>query len=336
MVGLAKRPAARAPQKGTTTFCGRERLAKLSTGSAGQGIAAFEWNPGMKDTFSVGHMLAQSFEKYHVASTGNSLEYVSSSPATRSGRVYMFANYDPAEPPPTTEDEFADRTDCVSGPIWDGLVLHLKGSKMTQSGDKPVRTAVTGQDRNITDGCVIVIGIFGDSELGEAAADAGTVFINYNATLLVQRPLPVAGPQPRTLTLMKPSGDLAIGGNTPVSNLVKVFNGLRLATGSFGATLKPGVYKVSAELGLDMNAVSGVLDMSVFLNVTVDDVPLTGSNQAIVVGSTRTESAMISSNHNIVVVGTNDTATLGLVLAASGTGAAFVKGNRSRFLIEAV
>lgn len=200
MVGVAKRMTRVVVGKPGTPFQGKERLAAVQSVSGPDGgITQFYWNPGMAATFSLGHQIARSYEKYSVRDRGNSLTYVTSSPTTTGGRIYMYANYDPSDQIPTTEDEFADRTDSVSSCLWENLTLHLKGSEMTPGGPKPVRVGNSAQDKNITDGCVIVIGVFGNT----GSATVGNVFVNYNADLYVQRPQALERQQPKDSTIVR-------------------------------------------------------------------------------------------------------------------------------------
>lgn len=337
MVGVARRMTRVATGQQGTPFKGKERLAAVQS-SAGPdgGITQFYWNPGMAATFSLGHQIARSYEKYSVRNGGNSVTYITSSPTTTAGRIYMYANYDPSDQVPTTEDEFADRTDAVSSCLWENLTLQLKGGEMTPGGPKPVRVGNSAQDKNITDGCTIVVGVFGNA----GAATVGNVFIHYNADLHVQRPQALERQQPKDSTFIgfPLNRELTNGSLFSNTELTILGDGLGVEVDEIGINeglvMPPGAYVVSAQAGVKYDAHDGRTLTSINLTINGADAQATISTVAF---NPLTEEtiAMLHTNHNYLVVGDSRTVLNLRVNFADVAANPELLGNRTRIYIKA-
>jgi len=159
----------------------------------------------------------------------------------------MFANYDSSDNLAMTEDDFADRADAVACSVWENKTLRLRGPEMVCPGaQKPVRVYDTTQDRLLTDGCTLHIGIFGADP-----GPAGSVYIGYDYSLHVQRPFTPEVPFPQHKTLL-------IGGEVtqlPIASsdylgFTKSFDGVGLAEASGTFTVPRGYFELSYSFGL--------------------------------------------------------------------------------------
>lgn len=335
MVGTAQRMTPMSTGVRGTDFKGRERLASVNATASGV-IGQYNWNPGLEDTFTLGHQIARSFEKYLVNNGGNSVTYVTSSSTLKEGRIYMYANYDPSDQLPTTEDEFADRSDVVSACLWENLTLHLRGHEMTPGGPKPIRVGETAQDLNITDGCTIVIGTFGASVDGLA----GNVFINYNARLLVQRPIPTQVTQPKRSAIFGFNTSFQISNDTDLGVWERIADGLGTTRASAagaedfdGVLLKPGAYIISAQVGLDFSAHTGATFTRIRLSQNGITLPATEGAENF--ANTQATSLLLHTNHNYIVVPSGGAVYNVVLDFANASADPFVSAVRTKLLITA-
>lgn len=253
MVGLSQRYQPKMPNAGNgIRHRGRERLLSVSADADGNNVYTRQMNPGVESTYSVGSIIARGFECWSIpADAVNSLEFVSSSPATARGRFIMCANYDSSDTRPLTEDDFADRNDAVACSIWENTKLILRGNEMVCPGaQKPVRVFDTIQDRLLTDGCTLHIGIFGAD-----AGPAGSVYINYDCRLHVQRPFALEIPTPNHKAML--SGEAVTQLPPTDANLVGLtisYDGIGLVEEAGTFTIPRGYFELTYSFSLVSNA----------------------------------------------------------------------------------
>jgi len=188
--------------------------------------------------------------------------------------VYILIDYDPNDPAPATEIEFADneltRTcamySSMSAPIDLG---QLDNCKML------VRTGPSATDKLLTDPCTIHIGAFGYGS--EAAAEGlvlGHLHIDYRAKLHVRQPVPSGLVQPRNvLALTYPTADVPGGTTLLAPNLTAKYNTLGATVQGANMVLPPGAYDIKVRLGLSVPSQASLVYLSVQLRVNGVNVP---------------------------------------------------------------
>lgn len=274
-------PVARAKAPGRSSkypavpFTGTERLVSIAPTAADGAsfIRSFDWNPGLASTFSAGHYQAQNFDKYTMLA-GNAIRYTPACSTLTSGSVYILIDYDPNDPAPATEIEFADNEltktcamySSMSAPIDLG---QLDNCKML------VRTGPSVTDKLLTDPCTIHIGAFG---FGNDAAVEGLVLghlhIDYRAKLHVRQPVPTGLVLPRNvLALTFPTDDVPFGLNLLVPNTTAKFNTLGATLLGSNITLPPGAYDIRLRLGLSVPTATSLIFMSAQLKINGVNVP---------------------------------------------------------------
>jgi hypothetical protein len=286
-------------------FTGTERLVSIAPTSADGAsfIRSFAWNPGLASTFSAGHYQAQNFDKYSMLA-GNAIRYTPACSTLTSGSVYILIDYDPNDPAPATEIEFADneltRTcamySSMSAPIDLG---QLDNCKML------VRTGPSATDKLLTDPCTIHIGAFGYGS--EAAAEGlvlGHLHIDYRAKLHVRQPVPSGLVLPRNvLALTYPTADVPDGTTLLAPSLTAKYNTLGATIQGTNMFLPPGAYDIKVRLGLSVPAQTSLVFLSAQLRINGVNVPQSRND----FNSTPVENLFFSLQTNsIVVIGEGD------------------------------
>lgn len=277
---MVSAPAARAKAPGRSSkypavpFTGTERLVSVApTFADGTSfIRSFEWNPGLASTFSAGHYQAQNFDKYSML-PGNAIRYTPSCSTLTGGSVYILIDYDPNDPAPATEIEFADNEltktcamySTMSAPIDLG---QLDNCKML------VRTGPSATDKLLTDPCAIHIGAFGFS--ATAAAEGlvlGHLHIDYRAKLHVRQPVPSGPVLPRNvLSLTYPTADVPSGTASLAPQLTPLYNTLGATIQGANMSLPPGAYHINVRLGFSMPSKTSVAFLRVQMRLDGVDV----------------------------------------------------------------
>lgn len=326
MIGIATSVVTRRTGARSTAFRAKERLAAVGSNA----IQQYHWNPGMASTFSLGHQLARGFEKYSVMPGGNRVTFVSSAPTTLAGRIYMYANYDPSDRLPTTEDDFADRSDGVSSSVWAGLTLLLKGDQMTPGGSKPIRVGNTSQDKNITDGCLIVVGVFGVP--ADFLTSIGNMFLDYNALLHVQRPLPTGPALPRSAAYFSLAAISVLGVDQSVE-FTTDFDTIGLTPGADSFVLPPGVYNISYRVDLQQE-VPNKESVEYVAQILVADEVLDGATSRLILSEVPagTHGDTLASADNFVAV--SEPAVVYLRLDNRSAAPASIQGDWSRIVVK--
>lgn len=299
-------------------------------------IASYDINPGRSSTFSVGGLIAQRFERYSIPSGArNIVRYVASANSTALGRVYMYANYDPHDPPPETEDEFADRADSVQSNVWEDLALHLRASDMGTS-PKPVILQDTAQDKNLTDACTVHIGFFGwgtsdDSTLGQC-------YIEYDMRLHVQRPLPAINRSPANHLFATMANSQTVAGTSVTVNewsTQSSRNGLGATIASGVISLSPGTYEIGFDLQIGNSiAPTGSLAYEAQLVVAGNILITSTSRSQFQHVSGNLDEIGLHSNNNHVTVLAGETVSVLLTSTAAAVGS--IVGVASRLHIQRV
>lgn len=262
---IVNAPAARAKAPGRSSkypavpFTGTERLTSIAptTADGSSFIRTFDWNPGLASTFSAGHHQAQNFDKYSMLS-GNVIRYTPACSTLTSGSVYILIDYDPNDPAPATEIEFADNEltktcsmySSMSAPIDLG---QLDNCKML------IREGPSSTDKLLTDPCAVHIGAFGYGS--EAAAEGlvlGHLHIDYRAKLHVRQPVQSLPAPPRNvLSLTYASAEVPAGVTLLASNTEPLYNTLGATVAGGNILLPPGAYEVHCRLGITIPSQPG-------------------------------------------------------------------------------
>lgn len=339
MVGIAQRtPRIKRAVPQGLAHKGKERFhSVIRASNSGQAaIASYDINPGRSATFSVGGLIAQRFERYSVPpGARNIVRYVASANSTALGRVYMYANYDPHDPPPQTEDEFADRSDSVQSNVWEDLALHLRAADMGSS-PKPVILQDTAQDKNLTDACTVHIGFFGWGDSDDSTL--GQCYIEYDMRLHVQRPLPVVNRSPANHLFATMTNAQTVSGTSVTItewSTQDSRNGLgaTIANGVF--SLSPGTYEIAFDLQIGNSAApTGGLAYEAQL-VIAGDILITSTSrrQFQHVNGNLDEVGLHSSNNHVTVLAGQQVSVL---LTSSAAAVGSIVGVASRLHIQRV
>lgn len=270
-------PVARAGTPGRVSryppvpFTGTERLLSLtpqeSDGNAF--IRSFEWNPGLASTFSTGHFQAQNFDKYEMG-LRNSISYTPACSTLTSGSTYILIDYDPNDPAPATEEEFADNELTKTCALYGQMTALIEPSQLDHC-KMLIRTGPSATDKLLTDPCAIHIGAFGYGlDAVTNGLTLGHFHINYSAKLLVRQPLSSTVAFPRNYAAYEPSGGLVESGTTTINQASTAVNSIGAVNNSVGdITLPPGYYSVHSRLGLIVPITLGDLPQSTFVSVEI-------------------------------------------------------------------
>lgn len=304
---MVSAPVARAKAPGPSSrypavpFTGTERLVSIAPTAADGAsfIRSFDWNPGLASTFSAGHFQAQNFDKYTLLA-GNAIRYTPACSTLTSGSVYILIDYDPNDPAPTTEIEFADNElnktcalhSTVTAPIDLGQTDNCK---------LIIRTGPSSTDKLFTDPCVIHIGAFG---YGTSAVAEGLVLghlhIDYRAKLHVRQPAP-SGPAPprNVLSLSYASAEIPSGVTLLAPQLTPIFNTLPAVVEGGSIFLPPGAYDIHCRIGLTIPTQPGIVFIRMKFQLEGIDVPQSQSDFNEIPADTR--QVQLQSDRIIVV-----------------------------------
>nr|ASM94094.1 putative capsid [Barns Ness serrated wrack noda-like virus 2] len=246
-VPVANRPAAqRTTELANVPFRGTERLTSVTGGEANF-IKTFHLNPGLQDTFSVGHFQAQNYDKYLLTGR-NSVRYTPACSTLTTGSVYILIDYDPTDRAPSTEEEFADNELTMTCPTWGKMSAPIQASRMDNCR-KLIRTGPTVESKLLTDACAIHIGAFGFGD----TIGIGHIHIDYSAKLFVRQPSPTSLPLPRNTLALVPA-ELVVSTDDAVIFSSDKFNTLGTVTDGNNVVMKRGVYLVDVRLGFNLQA----------------------------------------------------------------------------------
>lgn len=108
------------------------------------------------------------------------LEFISSSPTTAGGRVYMAADYNPSDPEPTSPTDFMNQQDSVSGGTWNSFSLKLSVREL-----KRFKRYFTHRSSQVPEPADSMPGKLFVAVDGTPAGKIGDLFIEYSVKLTV-------------------------------------------------------------------------------------------------------------------------------------------------------
>lgn len=326
-------PVARAKAPGRSSrfppvpFTGTERLVTVRP-TSGDFIRSFDWNPGLSETFLSAAPQAKNFDKYSMYGR-NTVRYTPSCSTLTSGSIYILIDYDPNDPAPATEDEFANNELTKTCAMYSSMSAPIERAQM-DTCKMLIRTGPSRTDKLLTDACTIHIGAFGFNSESQGLA-LGHIHIDYQAKLHVRQPAVTAPPQPRNVLSMA-----LVGGEIPSGINSTLFEGPLFNT--IGATidggnilLPRGAYNVHARLGLTIPQQSGTVFVRLRLLLNGNLVPQSQSDFNEIPTAVRTINL---DTDRIVVVETDS--VLQLQLEHDHTSTVRVSNSRSLFTAELI
>lgn len=256
-------------------FTGTERLGSLQPTSAEGFVQTWRWNPGLADTFSVGHFQAANFDKYTMHSAGNRIRYEPACSTLTTGTVCILIDYDSNDNAPINLDEFTDNQLSVSGPLYSRFTAPIDKHQMDNC-KMLIRTGPTPTDLLLTDPCAIHVAAFGYGveSLGQVL---GHFFIDYAADLHVRQPLSATPPQPRNFFVTTFIGGSTQEGTTELVPGDAKYNTLGATVTNSAIRLPSGTYRANARVGVAIIAQAAPIFIIVELRINgtrVDESPV--------------------------------------------------------------
>lgn len=135
-------------------------------------------SPTNSDVFSWLANVARSFD--YIAWNRVKIEFVSSSPSTYAGRVYLCADYDPSDNPPSTAAQVMSQQDAVSGGVWNSFSLNLSQRELKRFKRYfTKRSSVTPEPADSMPGRFFI------ATDGTPSSKIGDIYIEYDVDLSV-------------------------------------------------------------------------------------------------------------------------------------------------------
>lgn len=317
-------------------FRGKERLVTLKGNVYGDPvIETYHWNPGLERTFTVGHHMASAFNKYRITKPGNNMiSWISSSPTTQSGTVYIFIEYDPSDKNPTTQDEFADNQHSHAASVWDSLNVKFDSASLNKSS-MIVRDGSTTQSLLLTDACKIHVAAFG---YGSTTNELGHAYITYDAVLMSRQPPSIGLGTPRNIYMVTRTSNQSI---TSAGETVIEFDDLKyneivgaslMTTG--GIRLPRGIYKLTYNVALDMSQSSSSDTSYMEARVRVDGVVVTLASVVYVLN--HLDGHTLPLNMTGAVIELESEATLTIIVNHTHPETIAVVGERTSAFVELI
>lgn len=304
---LMSTPVARALKPGRMSrypavpFTGTERLGSLQPTATDEFVTSWNWNPGLADTFSVGHFQAANFDKYTMRSAGNRIRYEPACSTLTTGTVCILIDYDSNDNAPTNLDEFTDNQLTVSGPMYAGFTApiemkHMDNCKML------IRTGPTPTDLLLTDPCVIHVAAFGygSESVGQVL---GHFFIDYAADLHVRQPLSSTLPQPRNFYVAEVIGGSVPAGTTELVPGTTKYNTLGATTFGSNIRLPSGSYRADLRVGVAIVASASVVFITLDLLINGTRV---SQSPAVYSDTPATNAQFTLYSNNVITVSESD------------------------------
>lgn len=309
-------------------FTGTERLGSLQPTASGTFFKTWKWNPGLSDTFSVGHFQAANFDKYTMRRTGNLVRYEPACSNLTSGTVCILIDYDPNDEAPTSLDEFLDNELTMSGPLYSHFAATIDAKQMDNC-KMLIRTTPTPTDLLLTDPCAIHVAAFGfgDDNVGQVL---GHFSIEYAADLHVRQPLSSTPPQPRNVYVASIAGGNVPGGSTELVPGITKYNTLGANVTAASIRLPTGSYSVDLRAGVAITTSASVVFVSLELHINgnrVDQSPAVYSH----IPTSNTEISLHS--NNIITVRDSDIVEAVLVHDSAFV---LVETDRSNIIVKLV
>lgn len=135
-------------------------------------------SPTNSNVFSWLYNVARSFD--YISWNKVKIEFVSSSPSSYAGRVYICADYDPSDLPPTSPAQLMSQQDAVSGGVWNSFSLNLSQREL-----KRFRRYFTKRSSVTPEPADSMPGKFFIATDGAPTSKIGDIYIEYDVDLTV-------------------------------------------------------------------------------------------------------------------------------------------------------
>jgi hypothetical protein len=249
----------------------------------------------------VGHFQAQNFDKYEMGSL-NSISYTPACSTLTSGSVYILIDYDPNDPAPPTEEDFADNELTKTCALYSKMSAQIELQQLDKC-KMLIRTGPSQTDKLLTDPCAIHIGAFGyGSDAVTNGLTLGHFHINYSAKLLVRQPMATTVPLPRNMAVFAGEGGFIGDASTTILQDPTSINTLGAVYSAGSITLPAGYYSVHSRTGLTVPPTSGgPATTFISLEVHVNGVRVDRSQSVINRTFTVPEAVSLSSTTPILV-----------------------------------
>lgn len=189
---VTRMPAAKQTAK-SIRIVHRELIGTLSSVSDQFVVAAYKLNPGDPLTFPWLHVQAQAWEQYRFHRLV--FEYVTRSPTTTPGSVFLVPDYDPSDAPPLNEQKAMSYQGAVENAPWTNFSCALTPANMQSMGQRKYTRA----GNFIGDVRTSDVGVMYVGTAGTPVATLGKLWVSYDVELFVPQ-LPVSGLEDNAVT----------------------------------------------------------------------------------------------------------------------------------------
>lgn len=245
---VTKMPVAKQTAK-SIRIVHRELIGTLSSTSDQFVVSGYKLNPGDALTFPWLHVQAQAWEQYRFHKLV--FEYVTRSPTTTPGSVFLVPDYDPSDAPPLNEQKAMSYQGAVENAPWTNFSCALTPANMQSMGQRKYTRA----GNFIGDVRTSDVGVMYVGTAGTPVATLGKLWVSYDVELFVPQ-LPVSGLDDNALTETEQSVIVQGAGPDitplPIGHVVTDKIGLTVSNDGRIITLPPGDYiqVVSTDLTL--------------------------------------------------------------------------------------
>lgn len=250
---VTKLPVARQTAK-SIRIAHRELIGTLSSTSDQFVVSAYKLNPGDPLTFPWLHVQAQAWEQYRFHKLV--FEYVTRSPTTTSGSVFLVPDYDPSDAPPPNEQKAMSYQGAVENAPWTNFSCALSPANMQSMGQrKYTRAGNFVGDVRTSDVGVMYVGT-----AGTPVATLGKLWVSYDVELYVPQ-LPMSGLEDNAVTETEQSLVVQAEGSVlvplAIGHVVADKIGLIVSADNRIVTVPPGdyIHVISTDLTLEGAAV---------------------------------------------------------------------------------
>jgi hypothetical protein len=185
---VAKKPPQVRSVKGGTIISGQEFVRSV-TGTASFTAVAIDINPGLVATYPWLSTQSKGWEKYKFHKF--EVMYIPNHGTDTSGSIFLAFDYDPEDPPPTTQNQMATFQTVTQQRVWDktGISLAVRQAFAGIQYKKIRRGPVAG-DKSIYDPARLIY-----ATNGCPSSEVGDIWVNYTIELRSQQsqiPFPIS------------------------------------------------------------------------------------------------------------------------------------------------
>lgn len=221
-------------------------LVATVAGSVAFASVAYPLNPGLAGTFPWLSEIAGQWQQYRFHKL--CFRYVTRTATSTVGSVVLSPDYNPNDPPPTTEAQASNTQDAVEDVTWKDLVCKLDPSAMFPFGPrKQIRRSLVAADESVYDAGTMFLCTL--EETGTSAI--GKLWVDYDVELFVPQNSPNTDTLPLICSCFNSAGDQTFVTATPATVLLATeqYNPLGIVNATSVFTPLAGVYKVTAQAG---------------------------------------------------------------------------------------